>query len=105
LRDDAPDSNGVLVSVMTYNVGNGLAHPSRLAHLLRLGAADLVGLQELALPQAEVLAADLADVYPVLVAHPPPPRLSGARIAFDPMAVCQIDTLANLGSSTRPACC
>jgi endonuclease/exonuclease/phosphatase (EEP) superfamily protein YafD len=49
---------------MTYNVGNGLAEPGRLANLLLKTAADIVGLQEVAAVQAEVLAVDLADVYP-----------------------------------------
>src|SRR3982074_2288417 len=48
---------------MTYNVGNGLAEPARLASLLRRTSADLVGLQELAAPQAEALTAELTDVY------------------------------------------
>lgn len=47
---------------MTYNVGNGLAYPDRLVNLIRGAAADVVGLQELALPQAEVLA-EVADLY------------------------------------------
>jgi endonuclease/exonuclease/phosphatase family metal-dependent hydrolase len=134
---------------MTYNVGNGLADPRRLAELLRQAAADLVGLQELARTQADALAADLASVYPyqvlvpsgfagkgllsrhpvvcqqqlalypgrpdlrvaveldgialnVLVAHPPPPRLRGARLAFDPMAAAQLDALARLALERPP---
>ena len=49
---------------MTYNVGNGLADPERLATLLQETAADIVGLQELAAVQAEVLDDLLAGVYP-----------------------------------------
>jgi endonuclease/exonuclease/phosphatase (EEP) superfamily protein YafD len=37
----------------------------------------------------------------VLVAHPPPPRLSGSRIGFDPTAVSQLDALA--GTALRQA--
>jgi endonuclease/exonuclease/phosphatase family metal-dependent hydrolase len=48
---------------MTYNVGNGMAEPNRLADLLREMNADVVGLQELAAPQAQVLATALANVY------------------------------------------
>ena len=128
---------------MTYNVGNGLAHPGPLADLLRRAAVDIVALQELAAPQAEVLASELADIYPyqvlvptgfpgkgllsrypvigqeqlalyperpdlhvtvdieknplnLLVAHPPPPRVMGARLVFDPRAEFQLDALANL---------
>jgi endonuclease/exonuclease/phosphatase (EEP) superfamily protein YafD len=140
----------VRLTVMTYNVGNGLADPSRLANLLRESPADLVGLQELAVPQAEVMASDLTSIYPyqiltptgfagkgllsrypvltqeqltlypdradlraavdihgvsvnVLIAHPPPPRLRGARIDFDPMAVSQLNTLAGLALESRPS--
>jgi endonuclease/exonuclease/phosphatase family metal-dependent hydrolase len=49
---------------MTYNVCNGLARPDRLARSLRRTDADLVALQELALPQARAIAEDLADLYP-----------------------------------------
>src|SRR5579864_9571625 len=49
---------------MTYNVGNGLADPGRLADLLLETEADIVGLQELAAVQAELLADVLAGVYP-----------------------------------------
>jgi endonuclease/exonuclease/phosphatase (EEP) superfamily protein YafD len=128
---------------MTYNVGNGLADPSRLVSLLQDAAVDLVALQELAAPQADLLAAHLGNNYPhqilipngfsgkgllsrhrflheeqlplyparpdlrvvvdlagvslsVLVAHPPPPRLTGMRVAFDPAALAQLDALADL---------
>jgi endonuclease/exonuclease/phosphatase family metal-dependent hydrolase len=55
---------------MTYNVGNGLAEPGRLARLLRYMAPDLVGLQELAVPQADVLRTVLTDLYPYQVLAP-----------------------------------
>src|SRR5262249_7924302 len=47
-----------------YNVGNGLASPGRLADLLVASSADIIGLQELARPQAEVLGARLSSIYP-----------------------------------------
>jgi endonuclease/exonuclease/phosphatase family metal-dependent hydrolase len=58
------------LTVMTYNVGNGLAHPSRLAELLDQAAPDLVGLQELAGGQASTLAEQLAGRYPYQVLLP-----------------------------------
>lgn len=135
---------------MTYNVGNGLAAPARLASLLRGAAADLVGLQELAAPQAELVASDLGDQFPyqvlvptgfsgkgllsrypildheqlalyqdrpdlrvvvdieglrlsVLIAHPPPPRLSRSRIAFDPAAAAQLEALSGLALEHAPS--
>ena len=134
---------------MTYNVGNGLARPGRLAGLLRRADADLVGLQEVAPAQADVLRAELAGVYPhqvllptgfagkgllsrfpvvcheqlrlypdrpdlqasvdvdgagltVVVAHPPPPRLNRARMAFHPAAEAQLDALARLALEQPP---
>lgn len=54
---------------MTYNVGNGLARPDRLVGLIREAGTDLIGIQELAEPQARVLA-DVSDVYPYQVLVP-----------------------------------
>jgi vancomycin resistance protein VanJ len=142
------ETDAVRISVMTYSVGNGLAHPHRLAALVRLVAADVVGLQELAVPQADALSG-LRSLYPyqvffpagfagkgllsrypiitheplalypdrpdlrasidihgaglnVLVAHPPPPRLKGARLQFDSAAVSQIESLAALALEHPP---
>jgi endonuclease/exonuclease/phosphatase family metal-dependent hydrolase len=52
------------LKVMTYNVGNGLAPPDRLAAYLRTCAADVVGLQEVDHAQAAGLNAALAGDYP-----------------------------------------
>jgi hypothetical protein len=49
-------------TVMTYKLGNGLADPGRLATLLLETEADIVGLQELAAVQAELLADVLGGV-------------------------------------------
>jgi endonuclease/exonuclease/phosphatase (EEP) superfamily protein YafD len=64
------DLNRISLTVMTFNVGNGLAEPARLTSLLRQTAADVVGLQELAIAQAEALAIELADTYPYRVLLP-----------------------------------
>jgi len=55
---------------MTFNVGNGLADPGRLAALLLETEADIVGLQELAGVQAELLADVLGGLYPYQVLVP-----------------------------------
>src|SRR5438309_6715459 len=55
---------------MTYNVGNGLASARLLGELLRQEAPDVVGLQELALSQAQQLAEDMASIYPYQVLVP-----------------------------------
>jgi vancomycin resistance protein VanJ len=59
----------VLISAMTFNVGNGLAQPWQLAELLKRNRVDVVGLQELAVEQAEVLA-ELRSLYPYQVLVP-----------------------------------
>ena len=46
-------------TVMTFNVGNGLAKPARLVAALRICDADVVGLQELNAEQAEAIERDL----------------------------------------------
>jgi vancomycin resistance protein VanJ len=58
------------LAVMTYNVGNGLAQPARLAAVLARAGADLVGLQELAASQAEAIARELSKIYPYQVLFP-----------------------------------
>src|SRR5438552_1743967 len=52
------------ISVMTFNVGNGLATPARMVALLRQVGADIVGLQEVAVGQAHALERDLSGMYP-----------------------------------------
>ena len=70
IRQYQTASSSVPLTVMTYNVGNGLADPARLATFLRENAVDIVGLQELAASQGRVLSSDLMDIYPhqVLIA-------------------------------------
>jgi endonuclease/exonuclease/phosphatase family metal-dependent hydrolase len=50
--------------VMTFNVGNGLAPPSRLTEMLRASDADIVALQELATGQEAAVRDELAVEYP-----------------------------------------
>jgi endonuclease/exonuclease/phosphatase (EEP) superfamily protein YafD len=58
------------LTVMTYNVGAGLADPLRLSEVLRQSRADIIGLQELAPDQGAAIANLLGDVYPHQVLHP-----------------------------------
>src|ERR1700681_2647450 len=60
----------VRLDVMTFNVGNNLASPSRLVALLEQLGADLVGLQELAEEQAVAIARELSSSYPHQVLVP-----------------------------------
>lgn len=57
-------------TVLSYNVGNGLAHPGRLAGYLQHERADIIGLQELSDAQAEEIEARLKHLYPYQALHP-----------------------------------
>jgi vancomycin resistance protein VanJ len=59
-----------MLTVMTYNVGAGLAGPLRLVEVLRQSGADIIGLQELAPDQGAAIADLLCDEYPYQVLHP-----------------------------------
>jgi endonuclease/exonuclease/phosphatase family metal-dependent hydrolase len=138
------------LTVMTYNVGNGLAPPARLVEFLRRADTDLIGLQEVDAAQAAAIASELAEDYPhqvlagtgfsgrgllsrlpiveheqlhlsperpdlravvefggqtatILVAHPPPPRLSRQGMVFDLTTIRQIEQLAVTAVETAPA--
>ena len=53
-----------MLTVMTYNVGAGLAGPLRLVETLRHSGADIIGLQELAPEQGAAIGQLLGDDYP-----------------------------------------
>ena len=55
------------LTVATYNVGNGLATPARLARFVRECGADLIGLQELDSAQADALARVAIEQLPYQV--------------------------------------
>ncbi len=59
-----------MLTVMTYNVGAGLADPLRLVDVLRHSGADIIGLQELAPEQGAAIDSWLCDAYPHQVLHP-----------------------------------
>lgn len=58
------DDDRAGITVLSYNVGNGLAPPARLARYLAESDADIIGLQELSVPQAEVIEKLLVEHYP-----------------------------------------
>src|SRR5215212_11985252 len=58
-----------MLTVMTYNVGAGLAAPRRLVEVLRQSGADIIGLQELAPEQGAAIADQLQGDYPQHVLH------------------------------------
>lgn len=59
-----------MLTVMTYNVGAGLANPQRLVEVLRASNADIIGVQELAPAQGAAIAELLAGDYPHQALHP-----------------------------------
>jgi len=64
---DAPAGDSFLV--MTHNAGNGHAQPPTLARVLLESQADIIGLQEITIEQAEALNTLLGDVYPYRVLY------------------------------------
>jgi endonuclease/exonuclease/phosphatase family metal-dependent hydrolase len=81
-------------TVLSFNVGNGLADPDRLVEYLGDEQADVVGIQELSLPQAEAIERRLMGVYPYRLLVPTGfsgkglisklPIRSSASVAFAP---------------------
>ena len=69
-RQPDNDRERVSLTVMTLNVANGLASPTRLAALLRACGADVVGLQEVAASQAATIAREVGDAYPHQALYP-----------------------------------
>lgn len=59
-----------MLTVLTYNIGNGLARPAPLVALLRASGADVVGLQEVSDVQAAAIRRDLCDVFPHQALYP-----------------------------------
>jgi vancomycin resistance protein VanJ len=59
-----------MLTVMTYNVGDGLADPAQLVTMLRASTADIVGIQELAPNQAVAITQELGVHFPYQVLHP-----------------------------------
>jgi endonuclease/exonuclease/phosphatase family metal-dependent hydrolase len=61
---------GAAFTVMTHNLGNGLASPEKLVASLRRSTADLVGLQELDGVQADAIDRSLGSLYPYRLLYP-----------------------------------
>ena len=62
-----PESTCTELTVMTYNVGYGLADPADLTLTLRTLNTDIVGLQEVSPEQARAVEDELGDLYPYRV--------------------------------------
>ena len=52
------------LTIMTYNIGNGLANPAQLTWMLENSPADIVGLQEVTEAQADAMEKSLSEKYP-----------------------------------------
>ena len=68
-HSDPPPEGSMSITVMTYNLGNGLATPDKLIPALRSSGADVVGLQEVTQATEAALAAELTDLFPYRVLH------------------------------------
>ncbi len=94
LPEMADQENGPGFTVLSYNIGNGMAKPAQLVDLLENETADIIGLQEVAVPQAEAIAARLSEKYPHQILVPTGfsgkgllsrfPLLDGASVSFNP---------------------
>jgi vancomycin resistance protein VanJ len=58
------EENSITLTVMTYNVGDGLAEPEALVAAIRASDADIIALQEVTAGQAAALERELQTVYP-----------------------------------------
>ena len=58
------DSNDIQFTVMTYNIGYGLAEPDNLVEALRNSGVDVIGLQEVSPEQGNAIRDELYDMYP-----------------------------------------
>jgi vancomycin resistance protein VanJ len=59
-----------VITVMTYNVGNGRARPERLVPVLLASRADVIALQEVSHAQAQAIETGLVQEYPYRSLHP-----------------------------------
>ncbi len=57
------------ITVMTFNIANGLVRPDALVDALRGSGADVIGLQEVSEAQADALRHGLQDAYPHVAVH------------------------------------
>ncbi len=71
--------SGPTLTVMTFNVLGYNTNPGPILDAIREADADLVAIQELNAPTAEVLRRELADVYPYRV-FDPQPAVSGLGV-------------------------
>ncbi len=58
------EGNPPTLTVMTYNIGNGLAEPQALVEAIQASGADIIALQEVTAEQAATLERELLTVYP-----------------------------------------
>jgi vancomycin resistance protein VanJ len=66
---EPPPDGAAEITVLTYNLGNGLATPEKLIPFLRSSGADIIGLQEVTAETETALSAEMADLYPYRAVH------------------------------------
>ncbi|MCK4692753.1 MAG: endonuclease/exonuclease/phosphatase family protein [Anaerolineales bacterium] len=66
---NAPHEQSSTLTVMSYNIGNGLASPDSLIKVINESGADIVAMQDMTLNQIAGLKAGLQNVYPFQVIH------------------------------------
>lgn len=65
-----PQANEQSLQVFTYNMRSDVRDPQTFLSLIRQVNADIVALQEVGIPQAEAIEANLSDIYPYMALHP-----------------------------------
>lgn len=72
MTDTEKETQGTtpVITVMTYNVGNGRARPERLTPVLGACGADVIALQEFEQGQAKAVEAGLKQIFPYQALFP-----------------------------------
>jgi len=66
---NAPHEQSSTLTVMSYNIGNGLASPDSLIKVISESGADIVAMQDMTTNQIAGLKPGLQNVYPFQVIH------------------------------------
>ena len=66
----APEPSADDLALMTFNLGPGQSTPEYVAQAIAQTSADIVAVQELTVPLAEQLRADLGTTYPYMLLDP-----------------------------------
>jgi len=75
--DVIPQENDIAIRVLSYNMYANNSEVDAFINMIQEVDADIVALQELHYPQAEILATEFEEVYPYMAFHPDGTRGQG----------------------------